>query len=88
MEKVSTPITADSLQCEVFTNGFEMLNSSLPGHLGIAVRCLLESGHTKDLRPYAAFNLEAPGRDALIRNEIRKAGWHIIDTEEKFDIVP
>ncbi len=66
----------------------EMLNSGLPGHLGIAVRCLLESGHANDLRPYAAISLEAPGREALIRNEIRKAGWHIIDTDEKFDIVP
>jgi hypothetical protein len=27
-----------------------------------------------DLRPYAAVDLEAPGRTAIIRNKIRKAG--------------
>ena len=41
-----------------------------------------------DLRPYAAVDLEAPGRAAIIRNEIRKAGWQIIDTEAEFSIVP
>jgi hypothetical protein len=65
-----------------------LLRSSLPGHLGTAVRCLLESGHADDLRPLAAISLEAPGRDALIRNEIRKAGWHIVDTDTEFLIEP
>jgi hypothetical protein len=36
----------------------------------------------------AAFDLEAPGHDAMIRNEIRKAGWRIIDTNDEFSIVP
>ncbi len=66
----------------------EMLRSSFPGHLTLAVRCLLESGNAEALRPHAAFSFESPGRDALIRNEIRKAGWQIIDTEYKFLILP
>ncbi|MEN8142840.1 MAG: HEAT repeat domain-containing protein [Thermodesulfobacteriota bacterium] len=66
----------------------EMLKSSSPGHLTLAVRCLLESGNAEALRPHAALSLEAPGRDALIRNEIRKAGWQIIDTDDEFLILP
>ena len=66
---------------------WQMLRSRTPGHLELAVRCLLESGHAMDLRPYAAVDLEAPGRDALIRNEIRKAGWRIIDTDQEFSIL-
>jgi|GEM_PF-3279969 len=66
----------------------EMLRSEHPEHLEIAVRCLLENGRAHDLRPMAALDLEAPGRDALIRNEIRKAGWRIIDTDTEFSIVP
>ena len=66
----------------------KLLSSSYPGYLKTAVSCLLESGHADDLRPFAAISLEAPGRDALIRNEIRKAGWKIIDTETEFKIVP
>ena len=65
----------------------DLLRSSYPGHLGVAVRCLLESGHADDLRPHAALSLETPGRDAMIRNEIRKAGWQIIDTDEEFRII-
>ena len=63
-----------------------LLGSSYPGFLQIAVRCLLETGHANDLRPFAAISLEAPGRDALVRNEIRKAGWKVIDTETEFRI--
>lgn len=66
----------------------KLLRSNLPGHMGTAVRCLLESGHAEDLRPMAAISLEAPGHDAMIRNEIRKAGWHIIDTDTEFRIEP
>jgi hypothetical protein len=66
----------------------KMLRSRTPGHQELGVRCLLENGHASDLRPYAAVDLEAPGRDALIRNEIRKAGWQIIDTDDEFSIVP
>jgi hypothetical protein len=66
----------------------QMLRSHPPDHLGIGVRCLLENGHANDLRPYAAVDLEAPGRAAIIRNEIRKAGWQIIDTNDEFSIVP
>jgi len=64
----------------------EMLRSQTPGHRELAVRYLLENGHASDLRPYAAIDFEVPGRAALIRNEIRKAGWRIIDTDDKFDI--
>ena len=65
-----------------------MLRSQTPGQLEFAVRFLLENGHASDLRPYAALDLETPGRDALIRNEIRKAGWQISDTEDEFNIEP
>ena len=66
----------------------EMLRSQTPGHRELAVRYLLENGHASDLRPYAAIDLEVPGRAAFIRNEIRKAGWRVIDTDDKFDIEP
>lgn len=66
----------------------KMLRSQRPEHLELAVRCLLENGRADDLRPMAAIDLEAPGRSALIRNEIRKAGWRIIDTDDEFSIVP
>lgn len=66
----------------------EMLGSQMPGHREIAVRCLLASGHAADLRPFAAVDLEAPGRAALVRNEIRRAGWSVIDTDTDFRIVP
>ena len=64
----------------------EMLHSQTPGHRELAVRYLLENGYARSLRPYAAIDLEAPGRAALIRNEIRKAGWRIIDTDDEFKI--
>ena len=32
----------------------------------------------------AALDLEAPGREALVRNEIRRSGWQVIDTVEDF----
>jgi HEAT repeat protein len=66
----------------------KMLRSQHPGQREVAVRYLLEKGYANDLRPYAALDLEAPGRAALIRNEIRKAGWRIIDTDDEFNIVP
>ena len=66
----------------------EMLHSQTPGHRELAVRYLLENGHASDLRPYAAFDLESPSRAALIRNEVRKAGWRIIDMDDKFNIEP
>jgi hypothetical protein len=66
----------------------EMLRSQMPGHLQTAVRCLLETGHANDLRPLAAVDLEAPGRAALVRNEIRKAGWRVVDTDTEFRIEP
>jgi hypothetical protein len=66
----------------------QMLRSPTPGHRELAVRCLLENGHANDLRPPAALDLEAPGRAALIRNEIRKAGWRIIDKDDEFVIEP
>ena len=37
---------------------------------------------------YAAISLEAPGLDAIIRNDIRKAVWRIINTDDEFTIVP
>ncbi|MBT8351079.1 MAG: HEAT repeat domain-containing protein, partial [Deltaproteobacteria bacterium] len=64
----------------------KMVRSQRAEYRKLAVRYLLHNGHAKDLRPYAAVDLEAPGRAALIRNEIRKAGWHIIDTEQEFNI--
>ena len=66
----------------------EMLHSQTPGHRELAVRYLLENGYARNLRPYAAIDLEAPGSAVLIRNEIRKAGWRIIDTDNEFDIKP
>lgn len=66
----------------------EMLRAQMPGHREIAVRCLLDAGRAHDLRPHAALDMEAPGRDALLRNEIRKAGWQIIDTDTEFRIEP
>jgi hypothetical protein len=66
----------------------EMLRSQTPGHRELAVRYLLENGHASDLRPYAALDFESPGRAALIRNEIRKNGWRIVDTDDKFNIEP
>jgi hypothetical protein len=66
----------------------EMLRAQMPRHREIAVRCLLDSGHAADLRPFAAVDLEAPGRAALVRNEIRRAGWRVIDTDTDFRIVP
>jgi len=67
---------------------FQMLRSRHPEHLRLAVHCLLENGRADDLRPMAAVDLEAPGRSSLIRNEIRRAGWRIIDTDDEFSIVP
>lgn len=64
----------------------KMLRSQRAEHRKLAVRYLLDNGHADDLRPYAAMDLESPGRAALIRNEIRRAGWHIIDTDEEFTI--
>jgi hypothetical protein len=64
----------------------KMLRSQRAEHQKLAVRYLLDNGHANDLRANAAADLEAPGRAALIRNEIRKAGWHIIDTDEEFTI--
>jgi hypothetical protein len=64
----------------------EMLRSQMPGHREIAVRCLLDAGHAHALRPYAAVDLEAPGRAALVRNEIRRAGWRVVDTDTEFRI--
>jgi hypothetical protein len=66
----------------------EMLQSQVPGHREIAVRCLLNAGHAHALRPYAAVDLEAPGRAALVRNEIRRAGWRVVDTDTEFRIEP
>ena len=66
----------------------EMIRSQTPGHRELAVRYLLENGYARNLRPYAALDLEAPGSAVLIRNEIRKAGWQIIDTDNEFDIKP
>jgi hypothetical protein len=66
----------------------EMLRSEMPGHREIAVRCLLDAGRAHDLRPHAALDMEAPGRAALVRNEIRKAGWRVIDTDTEFRIEP
>jgi len=66
----------------------EMLQSQMPGHREIAVRCLLNAGHAHALRPYAAVDLEAPGRAALVRNEIRRAGWRVVDTDMEFRIEP
>jgi HEAT repeat protein len=66
----------------------EMVRAQMPGHREIGVRCLLETGHADDLRPLAALSLEAPGHAALVRNEIRKAGWQVVDTDTEFRIVP
>jgi hypothetical protein len=54
---------------------------------GAAIR-LMDRGPDALPAVHAALDLEAPGRAALIRNEIRKAGWRIIDTDEEFNIVP
>jgi hypothetical protein len=74
--------------CEQPAVCLEMLHSQMPGHREIAVRCLLKTGHASDLRPFAALDLEAPGRAALMRNEIRRAGWRIVDTATEFRIDP
>jgi hypothetical protein len=66
----------------------EMLRSQTPGHRELAVHYLLENGYASNLKPYAAIDLESPGSAVLIRNEIRKAGWRIIDTDNEFDIKP
>jgi hypothetical protein len=66
----------------------EMLRAQMPGQREIAVRCLLDAGRAADLRPQAALDLEAPGRAALLRNEIRKAGWRVVDTDTEFRIEP
>jgi len=66
----------------------EMLRSQTPGRRELAVRYLLENGYASNLKPYAAIELESPGSAVLIRNEIRKAGWRIIDTDDEFDIKP
>ena len=58
----------------------------MPEYQRIGVRCLLDSGYIADLLPPAALDLEAPGRAAILRNEIRKAGWRVIDTETEFRI--
>jgi len=60
----------------------------LPGLLKIAGLCLLESCHADDLRPYAALNLEAPDRDALIRNGILKSDRRFPGTKNEFSIIP
>lgn len=73
---------------EKISLSLEMLRSQTHGHRELAVRYLLENGHASDLRPYAALDFEAPGRAALIRNDIRKAGWQIIDTDDEFKIEP
>ena len=62
----------------------EMLHSQMPGHREIAVRCLLDAGQAHALRPYTAVDLEAPGRAALVRDEIRRAGWRVVDTDTEF----
>jgi HEAT repeat protein len=66
----------------------ELVRSSVPGHRGLGVRCLLDADRREDLLPLAALSLESPGLDALVRNEIRKAGWRVIDTDERFAIEP
>jgi hypothetical protein len=66
----------------------QMLRSRTPGHRKLAVNYLLENGYARELRPFAAVSLEAPGLAAIIRNDIRRAGWKIIDTDEIFEIVP
>jgi hypothetical protein len=66
----------------------EMVRAQMPGHREIGVRCLLEGGRAHDLRPLAALDLEAPGRAALVRNEIRRAGWRVVDTDHEFRIEP
>jgi HEAT repeats len=66
----------------------EMLRAEMPGHLELGVRCLLEAGRADELRPAAALDLEAPGRAALVRNEIRRAGWRVVDSETEFRIEP
>jgi hypothetical protein len=66
----------------------QMLRAQMPGLMAAAVRCLLESGHADDLRPMAALDMEVPARPALVRNEIRKTGWRVVDTETEFRIEP
>ncbi|MDX1775090.1 MAG: HEAT repeat domain-containing protein [Desulfobulbales bacterium] len=73
---------------EKISLSLQMLRSQMPGLRETGVNYLLENGHAKDLRPYAAVSLEVPGLDAVIRNDIRKAGWRIIDTDTEFSIVP
>lgn len=65
-----------------------MLRSEIPGHRELAVRTLLENGYASKLRPYAALDLWEPYLAVMTRNEIRKAGWRIIDTDNGFNIVP
>jgi HEAT repeat protein len=66
----------------------EMLRAELPGHMGLAVRCLLEQGLAHELHPYVALDLEVPGRPALLKSELRRAGYRVIDTEDEFRIEP
>jgi hypothetical protein len=65
----------------------EMLRSEIPGYRELAVRYMLENGHASKLRPYAALDLWEPYLAVMTRNEIRKAGWRIIDTDNEFNIV-
>jgi hypothetical protein len=65
----------------------EMLRSETPGYRELAVRYMLENGHASKLRPYAALDLWEPYLAVMTRNEIRKAGWRIIDTDDEFNIV-
>jgi hypothetical protein len=66
----------------------EMLRSQTPGHRELAVHYMLKNGYASNLRPYAALDLWEPYLAVMTRNEIRKAGWRIIDTDEEFNIVP
>jgi hypothetical protein len=58
-----------------------------------ALLVLAWSGGYRDARRYALYgaagvDMEAPGGAALLRNEIRRAGWRVIDTETEFRIEP
>jgi len=64
----------------------KLLRAMLPGLKGVGVRCLLERGLEKELLPPLALDMEVPGLPALLRAELRKAGYQLIDTESEFRI--
>ncbi len=65
-----------------------MLRAATPGHSELGVRCLLELGREEDLLPYIALDLADPQRPAMLKADIRKAGYRVVDTGDGISIEP